>query len=110
MQLEDYFDVLGPNQIRLKGHRIGIEHVVELFREGSSAEQIAQTFPGLSLEQIYATITYYLHNQADIDAYMARQLALMRQEMAEYDAREPSPAMKRIRALLAERERARQSA
>ncbi len=110
MQFEDYFDFLGPDQIRIKGHRIGIEHVVELYHEGYSPEQIAQTFPGLSLEKIYATITYYLRNQAKIDAYMAHQLELMRQEMAEYDAREPSPAMKRIRALMAERERARQQA
>jgi uncharacterized protein (DUF433 family) len=108
MQLEDYFDFLGPEQIRIKGHRIGIEHVVELYHDGYSPEQIAQTFPGLSLEKIYATITYYLHNQADLDAYMARQLELMRQQMAEDDAREPSPAMKRIRALLAERQQPRQ--
>ncbi len=28
MQLEDYFDFLAPNDIRIKGHRIGIETVV----------------------------------------------------------------------------------
>ena len=35
MQLEDYFDFLGPHDIRLKGHRIGIESVLYeyLFRE-----------------------------------------------------------------------------
>ncbi len=68
MQFEDYFDFLRPDQIRIKGHRIGIEHVVELYHEGYSAEQIAQTFPSPSLEKIYAPITYYLHNQAKIDA------------------------------------------
>jgi uncharacterized protein (DUF433 family) len=110
MQLEDYFDFLGPLQIRIKGHRIGIEHVIELYLDGSSPEQIVQTFPGLSLEKIHATITYYLHNQAEVDAYLARQLAIMGEEMAASDAREPSPAMKRIRLLLAEREQARQRA
>ena len=29
MQLEDYFDVLSTDVIRLKGHRIGLEHVIE---------------------------------------------------------------------------------
>lgn len=28
MQLEDYFDFLAPNDIRIKGHRIGIEDVL----------------------------------------------------------------------------------
>jgi len=28
MKLEDYFDFLAPNDIRLKGHRIGIETIL----------------------------------------------------------------------------------
>ncbi len=28
MRLEDYFDVLAPNDIRLRGHRIGIETIL----------------------------------------------------------------------------------
>ena len=28
MQLEDYFDVQGPDDIRIRGHRIGIETVL----------------------------------------------------------------------------------
>ena len=107
MLLEDYFDFLGPNEIRIKGHRIGIEHVIELYHGGYIPERIAQTFPGLSLEKIYATITYYLHNRDEIDAYLARQEAIIAEELRAYDAREPSPVMKRMRALKAERERAR---
>lgn len=106
MQREDYFEFLGPDQIRIKGHRIGIEHVIERYQEGASPEQIALTFPGLSLEAIEATITHYLHHRESIDAYLARQHSWMRRAMAEDDAREPLPAMARIRALLEERERA----
>ncbi len=110
MQLEDYFDFLGPNEIRIKGHRIGIEHVIELYHEGYIPERIAQTFPGLSLEKIYATITYYLHNRDEIDAYLARQAAIVEQALREYEAREPSPVVKRLRALKAEREQAQRLA
>jgi uncharacterized protein (DUF433 family) len=110
MLLEDFFDFLGPNEIRIKGHRIGIEHVIGRYHDGDSPEQIALTFPGLSLEKIYATIAYYLHNQTEIDGYLARQAALIAQEMREYDAREPSPVMKRMRALHAERQQARRPA
>lgn len=109
MRLEDYFDFLGPNEIRLKGHRIGIEHVVEYFQDGSSPEQIAQAFPGLSLEKIYATITYYLHNQAAVDAYLSRQEAIVEQSMYEQEAQEPPPVVKRLRALKARREQERRA-
>ena len=110
MQLEDYFEFLTPEVIRIKGHRIGIEHVVELYQEGYSAEQIALEFPTLSLEEVYATLTYYLHNQAEVDAYLARQTALVEQELRDYDPQQASPAMKRIRKLYAQRRPGRQSA
>ena len=76
MQLEEYLDIQGPYVVRIKGHRIGLEHIVECYQEGFSPEEIALDFPGLSLEKIYAVITYYLHNQNEIDAYMARVNAL----------------------------------
>jgi len=71
MHLEDYFDFLESGDIRIKGHRIGLEHIVALYHEGLSPEQIAHHYPGLSLEKIYATITYYLHQQGPLDRYIA---------------------------------------
>ena len=56
MQLDDYLDTIGPDVIRLKGHRIGIEDVVERYHAGESVEQMALDFPGVSLEQLYGTI------------------------------------------------------
>lgn len=72
MQLEDYFDFLSPDDIRIKGHRIGIDNVLDYYLEGYSPEEIAANLPTLSLEQIYATITYYLHSRPEIDAYLLR--------------------------------------
>jgi hypothetical protein len=41
MQLEDYFDFLASNDIRLKGHRIGIESILyEYIHNGQSPEAI----------------------------------------------------------------------
>lgn len=104
MTLEDYFDFLGPDVIRIKGHRIGIEHVLAYYRDGFSPEQITQEFPGLSLEKIYATITYYLHNQAEVDAYLERIHRLAEEEYQKARAN-PSPAVQRLRNLRAQRER-----
>lgn len=72
MDLESYFIILDPDDIRLKGTRIGIETVLDDYLNGVSPEEIATRYRSITLEQVYATITYYLHNQREVDAYLAR--------------------------------------
>src|SRR4028118_783512 len=72
MQLEDYFEFLDPDDIRIKGHRIGIDDVIKYYLNGYSPDQILEELPSLNLEKIYATLTYYLHNRKQMDAYMLR--------------------------------------
>ena len=102
MQLEDYFNFLGHDTIRLKGHRLGIEDILELYDAGYSAEQIALEFPGLSLEKIHATITYYWHNRAEIDAYLSRLDKLVAASMEKESQAEASDVVKRLRTLQAQ--------
>jgi hypothetical protein len=33
---------------------------------------VRDVYPSLTLEEVYATITYYLHNKAEVDAYLER--------------------------------------
>ena len=63
MRLEDYFDFLSANDIRIKGHRIGIDDVLWYYLDGYTPEEIVANLPTLTLEQIQAAITYYLHNR-----------------------------------------------
>jgi uncharacterized protein (DUF433 family) len=103
-----YLELVGPDVIRVKGHRIGLEHIVERYQEGFSPEQITLDFPGLDLPQIYGILAYYLHNQAEVDAYIARVNA--RAEAAyQAWASNPSPATLRVRALRARRAQRRQA-
>jgi uncharacterized protein (DUF433 family) len=75
MQLEDYFDFLDPNDIRIKGTRAGIETVLYHYMyQSQTAEEIAQAYDAFTLEQVYATILYYLHNQEQVTKYMAEWL------------------------------------
>ncbi len=75
MQLESYFTFLADDDIRLQGTRIGIETILYAYiHQKQSAEAIAQTFPQLTLEQIYATILYYLHNRAAVEQYLSNWL------------------------------------
>ena len=102
MQLEDYFDFLAPDDIRLKGHRIGIDNVLDYYLEGYTPEEIVASLPTLDLEQVYATITFYLHNRAEMDAYLSRLVAWREQHYREW-ATNPSPLVQRLRRLKAER-------
>jgi len=71
MQLEDYFNFLAPNDIRLKETRIGIETILyDFIYQARTPEEIANTYPSLTLEQVYATILYYLHEKEKVSQYI----------------------------------------
>ncbi|MHC5671554.1 DUF433 domain-containing protein [Nostoc sp.] len=92
MQLEEYFNVLAPDEIRLEGTRIGIETILyEYIYRCKTPEEIAEQFHTVTLEQVYATILYYLHHRSQVDAYLADWLEFSR-TMREEQQRNPSPA------------------
>ena len=99
MLLEDYFDFLKPDDIRIKGHRIGIQDVIKYYLSGYSAEEILEELPSLNLEKIYAVITYYLSNRVQIDDYMFRLEQSQEQHYQEWLKKEPSEVIVRLRSL-----------
>ncbi len=75
MQLEDFFDfdpgVANPSEIRIKGHRILIEHVLdEYLLRDMTLEELVARFDTLTKEQILAVLLYYHHNKEAMDRYM----------------------------------------
>jgi uncharacterized protein (DUF433 family) len=56
---------------RLADTRVSLDSVVYAWREGLSPEHIRDNFPVLTLEEVYGAITFYLANQATIDAYLS---------------------------------------
>lgn len=104
MQLEDYFDVLADNDIRLKGTRVGIETVLhDFFYWKRAPEEIAQSYPTLTLEQVYATILYYLHYPKAVSHYL-HEWRKHSHQMREEQRLNPSPAALRLRQIRAEQE------
>ena len=104
MQLEDYFDFLRPDDIRLRGHRIGIESILYAYiHQAMTPEEIAAQFPTLTLDQVYATILYYLRNKERIHDYMTNWIEHGRRMRATQEAN-PTPGMLRLRQLRAERD------
>lgn len=107
MQLEDYFDRHSRDDIRVKGHRIGIENILDLYLEGYTAEEIVTYYGTLRPVDVYATLTYYHQNRAEIDAYLARVASWREQheqEMADQDA---PPVVQRLRAVKAQQDKER---
>ena len=56
--------------VRVTGSRVTLDTLVAIFKKGATAEQIQDSFPSLSLRQIYGVIAYYLDHQDDVEAYL----------------------------------------
>lgn len=93
---EEYLDVVSPDEIRIKGHRIWIEHVLlPHVNEGLGPEELADWFPTLSAAEINALLAYYRLHRAEADAYL-RTVREQQDAVFREAARNPSPAMRRI--------------
>ena len=105
MQIEDYFNFLAENDIRIKGTRVGIETVLyEYLHNDQTPETIADNYYTLTLEQVYATILYYLQNREKVGAYLEDYLEYCRKAREEYE-KNPPPGVIRLRKILAERQK-----
>lgn len=68
------------------GTRVSLDSVVYAFLRGAAPESIAQSFPALSLEEVYGAIAFYLANQAELDSAFAesdREFERLRQQTRE---------------------------
>ena len=58
------------NSYFVKGSRVSLDSIIINFLNGVSPEGIVQSFPVLSLEQVYGAITFYLANKEAVDSYL----------------------------------------
>jgi len=101
MQLEDYFLFLSPDDIRIKGTRVGIETILyDYIYRSRTPEEIAKMYPSLKLEEIYATVLYYLHNKERVTQYITDWIEHGEQMRAE-QRQNPSPARLRFQQMKA---------
>ena len=98
MDLPDFLAQDPDGFIRVTGHRIGIQHVLHYYNEGYSAEMLASQYDTLSLPLLHRLIAFYLENQLEVDAYIARcQDEIVRQRSAHV----PGPSIAELRQRLA---------
>jgi uncharacterized protein (DUF433 family) len=60
-------DVCG-GRLRIDGTRITVNQIVVLYKQGHSAEDIADEYPHLTMAQVYAALAHYHANQDEIEA------------------------------------------
>jgi uncharacterized protein (DUF433 family) len=77
--------------------RIALDSVVYGFQSGRSPESIVQSFPLLTLEQVYGAIAFYLANRAEIDVYLADEEAAFEATPQPLQASDPALYNKLIR-------------
>jgi uncharacterized protein (DUF433 family) len=61
---------LNDGVYRVARTRISLDSLVYAYLNGQTAEAIAQSFPLLTLEQVYGALTFYLANRQQIDSYL----------------------------------------
>ena len=54
------------------GTRVSLDSIVYAFLDGQTPESIAQSFPVLTLEQVYGAIAFYLAHRTEIDTYLEK--------------------------------------
>jgi uncharacterized protein (DUF433 family) len=53
--------------------RVTLDTVVNVFNQGMTAEEIVYRYPSLKLADVYATISFYLNHQQDVEEYLQRR-------------------------------------
>ena len=103
MLIEEYFEFLADDDIRVKGTRVGIESILyEYIYQQRSPEEILKHFYTLTLDQVYATILYYLNNKAALDKYIADWLEWSHEQRKAQELN-PHPASVRLQKIKEER-------
>lgn len=54
----------------VRGTRVSLDSLVHALLEGQNPETIAQSFPAVTLEEVYGAITFDLANREEVDAYL----------------------------------------
>jgi uncharacterized protein (DUF433 family) len=52
------------------GKRVSLDSIIYAYFDGYSPESIVESFPSVSLEEVYGAIAFYLSNRIAMDKYL----------------------------------------
>ena len=73
--------------IRVSKTRVTLDTIIAAFKEGATAEEIAQQYPSVPLADIYSVIGYYLRRRSEVEAYLSQRRQLAEQVRKENESR-----------------------
>jgi len=94
-----------PDSITFVGHRIDLNHVLDRYHAGMTADEIAQEFDTLPLANIQAAIAYYEQHRAALDIWLASVHHYLDHERQEYERQHPEVVARQRRILAAIQQR-----
>jgi uncharacterized protein (DUF433 family) len=56
--------------LRIGNTRVSLDSILIAFNQGATPEQILYDYDTLTLNEVYAAISYYLQHKAQVDAYL----------------------------------------
>jgi uncharacterized protein (DUF433 family) len=80
--------------VKVSGTRVTLDSVVETFKQGSTPDEIAESYPTVPLEDIYTIIGYYLRYWRAVEAYLREQDAEAEQVRLQIEEISPSAGLK----------------
>jgi uncharacterized protein (DUF433 family) len=80
--------------IRVGKTRVPLDTVVFAFNQGATPEEIVMGYPTLDLGDVYAVVNYYLHNRAEVDAYLSQREAEAARVQEENEKRFPQSGIR----------------
>jgi uncharacterized protein (DUF433 family) len=98
-----YLEVFSPDDVRVHGTRVGVEHVLAAYLAGSLPEEIALEFPTITLEQVHGVIAWYLRDRQEADAYLRQWQCRARRARVEQATGKTPEIVQRLRQLAEER-------
>jgi len=84
--------------------RVPLDTVTTMFNEGITAEEIVYRYPSLNLADVYATISFYLNHQQEVETYLQKRKRRS-QEVREMNQSRFDPKVLRDRLLARRSER-----
>lgn len=80
--------------VRVGTSRVTLDAVIASFTAGATAEEIAQRYPSVALDDVYAVVTFYLRNRDRVEEYLRSRQAEAQHVRASNEARHPPDGLR----------------
>src|SRR5437660_12587596 len=83
--------------LRVIGTRVLLERIVHAFEDGATPQGIVQSYDTLRLADVYAVLTWYLRNKAEVERYLSKRAEEAKAIRRTIEAKQPDRAELRAR-------------